>query len=266
MNIFKHELKALSHMLIGFTLSILALGAMFYSMYPMFTEEMDDFKELTQNVPEAALIALGLDFDKMGTFLGMFSFLFIYLGITAGIMAFLIGAKMLSKETRAKTSDFLLTKPRTRMSILLSKLLAGVVAILIVNVASFVENIIFARAYTSDSEFDLPKLLLMSSSMLWIQLWLLVLGVTVGVFFSKLKNPMPIATCTVLGLYALGTVGTVIGDEKLSYFSPFKYFDTTYLLNHDFYEPYLFLTAILGFIVLGVSSFVWYHYKDIHAV
>ena len=56
------------------------------------------------------------------------------------------------------------------------------------------------------------------------------------------------------------------GDEFKRYLSPFKYFDSYYMIEHTRYEG-AFLIVGLGIVAAAIiASYIYYTKKDIHSV
>jgi ABC-2 type transport system permease protein len=59
---------------------------------------------------------------------------------------------------------------------------------------------------------------------------------------------------------------SVIGEKAIRYITPFKYYDSAYIIKHSSYEA-SFLLLEAAFILIAISSsYVIYVKKDIHAV
>jgi ABC-2 type transport system permease protein len=70
----------------------------------------------------------------------------------------------------------------------------------------------------------------------------------------------------VFGFYILGSLGSVLGEDKVRYLSPFRYFDTAYIINNAAYEiPFVLIGIIFVLAAIG-CSYVVYIKKDIHSV
>ena len=133
MNMFLHELKAYRKSAIIWTTALVALVVLFLSMFPSFSREAEEFKKLLEGYPEALRRALGLAVENIGSILGFYSYVFLYISLVGAIQAMNLGMSIVSKEVRDKTADFLLTKPVTRTKIMTSKLLAAVASLVITN-------------------------------------------------------------------------------------------------------------------------------------
>jgi ABC-2 type transport system permease protein len=173
-----------------------------------------------------------------------------------------LGTSIVSKEVREKTADFLLTKPVKRSVVLTSKLVAAVSSLVITNVffigaASFITN----QVKTDDFSFEL--LLMLSLTVFFVQLMFLALGIVISVIFQKIKT---VSLATVFGFYFLGMFFDTSGEEVKRYISPFKYFDTTYIIKNSSYESSFLIVGGIIIILAIVTSFFVYAKKDVHSV
>ena len=176
-----------------------------------------------------------------------------------------LGTSIVSKEVREKTADFLLTKPVTRTTVLTAKLSAALVSLIVTNIVYIVAATVMA--YQVETEvFSLKPFILLSITMFLTQLMFLALGIIVSVLVPRMKSVLTVSLSTVFAFYFLGMISATTGDETKRYLSPFKYFDSAYIMNHSAYEvPFLFVGA--GIIIFAVAaSYVVYSKKDIHAV
>ncbi|KUO74104.1 MAG: ABC transporter permease [Desulfosporosinus sp. BRH_c37] len=265
MNMFLHELKAYRKSTITWTLALVGLVILFLSMFPSISKEAEEFKKVIEGFPEALRIALGLSVENIGSILGFYSYIFLYISLVGAIQAMNLGTSIVSKEIRDKTADFLLTKPVTRIKIMTSKLLAALTSLVITNVfylgaASMMASLVETKEYST------RIFLLLSLTLFFLQLIFLALGIIVSVVVSKLKSVLPISLGTVFAFFIVGALASTTGDDALRYLSPFKYFNSTYIVQNSSYESSFMIVAI-GFIVIAVTaSYLIYSKRDIHAV
>jgi ABC-2 type transport system permease protein len=93
----------------------------------------------------------------------------------------------------------------------------------------------------------------------------LVLGALFAVLIPKVKSVVSVTLPTVFGLYIVGTLGEVLGQTKVRYISPFRYFDTAYIISHVNLESrYLILEGVL--VVATIAAvYLIYMKKDVRA-
>lgn len=133
MNMFLFELKSYRKSLLIWSLSIIGIMVFLLSLFPSITREFDAFARILEGYPEPFRQAFGIQIESMGTFLGFYTYILMYITLCGAIQAMLLGMSVVSRETRERTADFLLTKPVTRTKVLTSKLLAAVASILLTN-------------------------------------------------------------------------------------------------------------------------------------
>ena len=265
MNMFIHEMKAYRKSTIIWTCSLIAIIVLFLSIYPSFSKEADAFKELMEGFPEPVRKAFGLSVDSMSSLVGFYSYTFLYITLCGAIQAMNLGTSILSKEVREKTADFLLTKPVTRTQIITAKLLAALTSLVITNVAYLTVASIMASLVKVE-DYSYKIFFMVSFTLLFVQLFFLALGVIVSVLSRRIKSVLPISLGTVFGFFIVGMLGSALGDEAVRYITPFKYFDTNYIINNSSYEGTFIMIEIVFIIVAIAASYYVYCKKDIHAV
>ena len=265
MNMFIHEMKAYRKSTIIWTCSLIAIIVLFLSIYPSFLKEADAFKELMEGFPEPVRKAFGLSVDSMSSLVGFYSYTFLYITLCGAIQAMNLGTSILSKEVREKTADFLLTRPVTRTQIITAKLLAALTSLVITNVAYLTVASIMASLVKVE-DYSYKIFFMVSFTLFFIQLFFLALGVIVSVLSRRIKSVLPISLGTVFGFFIVGMLGSAIGDEAVRYITPFKYFDTSYIIKNSSYEGTFIIIEIVLIIVAITTSYYVYCKKDIHAV
>jgi ABC-2 type transport system permease protein len=264
MNIFLHELKAYQRSIIIWALSMAALAVMYIFIFSGLAEDIQSFITLLNNMPEVVKKMLSIYVDSLSRLEGFYSFVFMYVVLCGAIQAMNLGVSIISKEVRDKTADFLLTKPVSRKDILTYKLLAAVTSLVITNIIYLAITV--SATFTVKSEFSMKIFLMISSTLFFVQLMFLSLGIVVSVVARKIKSVISISLSTVFGFFIVSMLGSVIGDEAVRYISPFKYFDSAYILNNAAYETSYIIVGTLFVITSIAASYYLYVKKDIHAV
>lgn len=265
MNIFLHELKAYRKSTIIWLLSLIAIMVLFMSLFPSFHKDAGEFTKLLEGYPESLRKAIGLDLNNLFTLMGFYTYSLTFIVLVGAIQAMNLGTSIVSKEVREKTADFLLTKPVTRTTVITAKLMAAFVSLVITNI------IYGAAAYGMASQvkvedYSLKMFLLLSLSILWVQLLFLAIGIVMSVMIRKIKSVLTVSLATVFSFYFIGMIGATTGDASLRYLSPFKYFDPSEIIKHSGYEiSYVITGAVIIGIAISASYYV-YAKKDIHAV
>lgn len=265
MNMFLHELKAYRKSTIVWSISLVALVALFLSMFPSFSKDAEEFKQLLEGFPVELRKAIGLSVDSIATLLGFFSYAFLYIKLAGAIQAMNLGTSILSKEIREKTADFLLTKPVTRTQIVTSKLLAALVSLVLTNIV-FISATLMIASLVAGNDFSRKTLLLVSITLFFIQIMFLVIGILISIVFPRIKSVISVSLGTVFGFFMLGMISSTTDDTGLRFLTPFNYFDSAYIVKNMAYEnSFLFVEIIFIIIAVGASYYM-YVKKDVHSV
>lgn len=264
MNMYLHELRAYRKSTVIWICSLVALLVFLLSIFPSVATEGEEFNKLILSYPEAVRKAFGLIMD-LTTFLGYYSYIFQFVLLFGAIQAMNLGTSIISKEVRQKTADFLLTKPVQRSEIVTSKLLAVLTSLVLTNIvyttmAAVVGNMVKVQ------DFNMKIFLLISLALFFTQLIFMALGVLISVAAAKIRSVIAVSVGTVFGFFIVNMFSSIIGDDALRYITPFRYFDTAYIMKNSGYEVE-FLVIGLIFVVLAIAaSYLIYIKKDIHAV
>lgn len=265
MNIFFHELRAYRKSTMIWSVSLVMIIVLFMSFYPSFAKDAEEFQKIMEGYPEAIRNALGFNLGSFFTILGFYCFPLSFITLCGAIQGMNHGTSIVSKEVREKTADFLLTKPVTRSTVLTAKLMAAFFSIVITNVVYLAVTIIMAFQVQTE-DFSVKILIMLSLSMFFIQLIFLALGVIISVIAPRIKSVLTVSLTTVFAFYFLGMFSSTTGEEAKRYISPFKYFDTAYIIKHASYEStFLIVGAVIIILAITASYFV-YAKKDIHSV
>lgn len=266
MNIFLYELKSLRKSMLLWTLSILALAALYLSIFPSMAKDAEEFKLLLASYPPAIRAMLGINLDYITSLLGFYSMIFTFIILCGAIQAMNLGVSILSKESRERTVDFLLVKPVSRSVIVSAKLLAAVVTLVITNIIFLSLSTLLVTLEDSQN-FSLKLFILINLTMFFVQLIFIAIGMLVSLFFKKIKNVLPISLGVVFGFYLIGTLLVTDPSNKAErILSPFKYFDITYIINNGRYEPFYLIVSAVIIAAAITCSYILYNRKDIHAV
>lgn len=264
MNVFLHELKEYRKSIFIWACSMTLLSVLYIMLFKGFGSEIESFKEFLSNMPDAIIKAFNILIDSISTLEGFYSFVFSFVVLCGAIQAMNLGTDILSKEIRDKTADFLMTKPISRICIMKSKIAAVFTALIITNIIYLGLTISVAVAIVDT--FNLKVFVLISITMFFVQLMFAALGILVSVLARKIKSVISVSLSTVFGLYILGSLGSIIGEEKVRYLSPFRYFDPVYIIEHAAYEWSFVVVGLIFIIGATVASYLIYLKKNIYSV
>lgn len=264
MNVYLHELKSYKKSTIIWTCSLVAVAIFFLSMFPGFSMEAEEFNKLIMSYPEEVRKALGIG-SNITSFFGFYSYVFFYIVLCGSIQAMNLGLSVISKEVREKTADFLLTKPVARRHIVTSKILAILTCLIFTNMVYIICSGIMS-SIVNKKEFSIKIFILISITMFFIQLIFMAMGVIISVIMPKIKSVIGVSTGVVFSFFIISMFGSVIGDKAIRYITPFKYFDTLYIINNRGYETPFIVIGIIFIVTAILASYLIYIKKDIHAV
>lgn len=265
MNIYWHELKANRKSMMIWSISLMLLAVLYLSFFPSFSKDAEQFVKILEGYPEAVRIALGVNTANFFTLLGFYCFPLAFITLCGAIQAMNLGTSIISKEIRDKTADFLLTKPVKRSEVVTSKLLAAFTTIIITDVFYFTAAS-FMAFQVKEADFSFKIFTMLTMTVLFVQLMFLVIGFIVSVIFQKIRSVLTVSLATVFAFYFLGMLSDTSGETAKRFISPFKYFDTSYILkNASFEGEFLLAEGIIILIAVALSYFI-YAKKDIHSV
>jgi len=224
-------------------------------LFPMIADQAAEFQKVFESFPEAFRKAFGLTTMNLGDVLGYYSFAFLYIVLAGAVQAMNLGVTVLSAEVRDKTGDFLFVKPVKRTRIITMKIIAVLVQIGVVNVVMCVTSWLIL-SFVSDKPFDMLLYLLLTGSLMFVQLFFASFGLAVSVFLKRIRTVLPISMGVVFLFYIIFLLNQTLEDEKLGWLSPFGYFDLAYISQHVQYQG----KFLLAWIVL-IATFIFFTYK-----
>ncbi|MDD3452992.1 MAG: ABC transporter permease [Bacilli bacterium] len=261
MNIYIFEIKKYLKSTIIWILIIFLLGLLMISFYPIIKTDLIEFSSLINNYPKPIKNAFGINIDMMSTALGYFSsFPLTFIIICSTLQSIILGISIFNNEFKEKVSDFLLTKPVERKTIVTAKFLAYFTLIIITNLILFFSMYILIIIFNKGS-ININIYFMILFSVLLLQLIFLAVGCLIPTFLKKLKSSLSLSIGIIMGLY---TLSTFVDDEKLLYFIPFKYFNYKYILREQKYETKYIILSLLVIIVSVIFTYKIYNKKDIY--
>lgn len=265
MNIFRYELRANGKTAFWYLVGMVAFLGFYLAFYPSFAKDSEAFLKVAEGFPPALESALGFRFADMVSLLGYYSFELLYVALVGSIWAMNLGVGILSKEERDKTADFLFSKPASRSVVILAKWGASLSLVVLSNLILFPLSAWFLGTISGES-YPLRSFLLLTASVPFLEFFFLGVGFLIGAFLSRIRNTIGISLGVVFGTFAIGAFAVQGEDDLMRFLSPFKYFESRYILNNGTYE-WEYLAFGLGVLVLCVlGAWVWYVRKDIESV
>jgi ABC-2 type transport system permease protein len=236
------------------------------SVFSSLAIDAETMNEMMAEFPEEFLEAFGMNGVDFSTVLGFFGIIILLCQLCVAIQAANYGFGLVSVEERELTADFLLTKPVGRRKILTSKLLAALTGLAITNIVIWLSSFIFISIYRDGRPYETKTLLLLLFTITFLQLFFLTVAILISLFKIKIRSVTPYSMGLVFGLYILSAFSGMIGDDNLSKITPFKHFESNYIVTNGAYDlPLVFISVSLIIFSL-VGSYILYQRRDIHSV
>jgi ABC-2 type transport system permease protein len=268
MNIFLRELKANRKALIIWSVCMLLLvvcGMAKYSAYtsPSGTSGGQSINDLLKVMPTSIKALMGFGSFDVSTIAGYFAILIVYTELTLAIHAALLGAGIIAKEERDKTTEYLMVKPVSRAAVITSKLIAGLVNVFILNIVTLISSLALIPIYNKAQDIT-GVILLMFLSMFIVQLIFLSLGAVLAACMKNPKGSGAIATGIILVAYFVARITDMF--VKLSFLdviSPFKYFDLERIIKGNGLNIVPVLLSLALVAVFTFSTYYFYQKRDL---
>jgi len=262
MNIYKRELKSESKSIFYWTSGIGLMLVLSMIAFPMMTDSGVDITNFMDAMPRTLMVLFGMSDLDMGTSLGYHGILFFYVVLAGVIYSAMLGTRIVSKEEVMKTSEFLLTRPRTRKSILTSKVLAGITLITFFNILTYVYSLLSFMII--EEKFSLSGPLFKETVSLYILMLLFfAFGLASAALFRKAKVSGAVTLTAVFITFLISIFHDLLDrPEYLRILTPFRYFPLVDLVEkNELSLLYLMISIILS-AILGSLAYILYSKRD----
>jgi len=229
-NVFFMELRRHRRGILIWCAVLLCLNAFMMFFYPLVVEsrifeQMNSF--FSNPFFKGMMTTFGVDLENMTSALGYYvTYNAVYTMLLGSLVAVLLGGRLVAREEKDKTAEFLLTKPVTRGEVLNSKMAALGVLVTGLNLAVVLAGFVLLEVFT-DAPYDLGAFLTVS----W-QTWLLTLafgavGFLVAACAKRARAVTGASLGIVLGFYFVGGLSRVSESTRaIGFISPFRFVQT----------------------------------------
>lgn len=258
MNVFLREMKTHRNSLIFWCLGMLAMIGSGMAKYGAFESSGTSVNKLMEELPRAVRIIFGVGTFDLSKAIGFYGLLYMYLVVMATIHAVVLGADIISKEERDRTSEFLFTKPVRRTTIITAKLMAALVNMVVLNIVTLISSILVVDYYNK-AESDTRGILMLMAGMFLLQMIFLSIGTSVAAISKKPRPATSMATAVLLVAFILSVVVDINTNlEFLKYATPFQYFDAKDIMPGSRLDPAY--TALSGVITVALLTVTYRFY------
>ena len=263
MNIIFREIRAHYKGLIGWSAGMLFLVIAGMAKFSAIASGGQQAIQLFKTFPKPVLVIAGINGLDVGTAIGYFGVLYLYILLMATIHAAMIGAEIISKEERDRTSEFLYPKPISRSKIVTEKLIAAIINIIILNLITTVSSILAVSFYAKNFSNNNMILTLMIGLFI-MQILFFALGSVLAGVFKNPKLPTVVATAILLVTYIIWVIVDLNSKlDFLKYVTPFKYFDASVIINDGHLDPlYIALSSVI-IVIFITTTYIFFNRRDL---
>lgn len=265
MNIYLRELRANAKSLFFWILGLVMVIAAGIGKFSGAGNTDQSINAIMEAMPEIVLVIFGmngLNLDTVEGYYGVISFMVLIMTAVHGGM---LGAGIISKEERDRTSEFLFVKPVSRPRIITSKIFAALTNVVALNLISLIISFIMVKTVDQNTDLSLTMVSVALGTLL-IQLLFMFLGTCLASVIKKSDKASGISATAVLVGYIIYVLSDL--DEKLRFFkvlSPFKYFEPKNIINGEGFE-FIYIAILLALTAMFIAAtYIPFKKRDLNA-
>lgn len=245
---FKREMKSNLKSFIIWTIILIGIFFVVYLIYPSIIKS-DDIKQIDEMMkifPKEMLKAFNMDITSIDSAFGWLkSEGFIFVILIIGCYSSILGSNILLKEENDGTIEYLNSLPIKRNNIVLSKMLCGILYIILM---IFILGIFNYIGLSLSGDFDKKQFILLSITPLFPSIVIFFICMFISTFTHKTKKMIGISLGIVFISYIIQILSTISESvEFLKYISIFTLADIRNVVVNVSIDP------IIGIISLGLS-------------
>lgn len=260
----KRELKVNLKSFIIWLVLLMGMFLLVFCMYPMIIEggNINEIDEMMKLFPEEILKAFNMDISSLDSAYGWlktegFVFVLLIIGCYAGIL----GANILLKEESDKTIEYLNSLPIKRNSIILSRVLSGIIYIVAMVIMIGIFNYI---GLSISGDFNKKQYILLSLTPMLSSFVIFFSCMFLSTFTHKTKKMLGVSLGLVLGSYVLQIFSLLSTEiEFLKYFSAFTLADIRNVIEDIAINPMMVLISFGISVVFLVLAVIRYNKKEL---
>ena len=262
MTLFLHELRRGITALLIWTLIIAAMVLICVLIFPEMSLDMEDVGSMFAGMGSFT-DAFGMDRLNIGTLTGFYGIeCSNILGICGGIFAAILGMSALAEEEKNRTAEFLLTHPVSRMSVMTSKIVSGLLQIFILNLITFL-TAEMAFLIIGDKP-DTGSFLLMHLAYLLLQFELFLVCFGISAFLKR--GAVAIGAGIALLAYFINILGNLTEKAEIAkYFTPYSYAEPADIVSNGTLSWRYVLIGVAAAAVFLSAGILRYLKKDIRS-
>jgi ABC-2 type transport system permease protein len=264
MNIFLRELRAHRKSLIIWSIAIFFMITSAMAKYSAYNESDQSMNELLSKIPKTIRAVLGMGDFNLTTISGFYGMCYFYLILMAAIHASMLGANIISKEERDKTTEFLMVKPVSRSQIMTSKIIAALFNIVVFNIVTLVLSIAIVEKYAK-GESIMGEIFTLMLGMFILQLIFLFIGTTIAAARANPKSAASTSMAVMLVTFVLSSIISMNNSlDFLKFTTPFKYFEAQDLISGKGFNPLFVMLSVIIISLMVYFTYTFYKKRDLN--
>lgn len=261
---FKREMKVNFKNFIIWLLVLIAIFLVVFLVYPSIVNS-DNIKMLDEMMavfPQEILKTFNMDISSMESVFGWlksegFVFALLIIGCYAGIL----GSNILLKEENDKTIEYLNSLPIKRNNIVCSKVLTGLIYIVLMVLILGIFNFI---GLALSGDFNKTQYILLSITPIFPSVVIFFLCMFLSTYAHKTKKMLGVSLGIVFISYVLHTLATIAEPvEFLKYFSVFTLADIRNVIIDISINPLMIIISIGLSVLLFTLTLIRYNKKEL---
>ena len=261
---FKRELKINLKSFIIWTSILIGLFLVVFLVYPSIvnSENMEMMDEMMKMFPEEMLKAFNMDIATIDSAFGWLKTEgFVFVLLITGIYSGILGSNILLKEESDKTIEYLNSVPVTRKKIVASKILCGILYIILMILFLGVFNFV---GLSLSGDFDRKSYLLLSITPIFSSLVIFAVCIFLSTFTHKTKKTLGISLGIVFASYFLNVISEMgESTEFLKYISIFTLADIRNVIVNVSINPLMIVLAIGITAIFMILTTIRYEKKEL---
>ena len=261
---FKREMKINLKSFIIWTSILIGLFLVVFLVYPSIvnSENMEMMDEMMKMFPEEMLKAFNMDISTIDSAFGWLKTEgFVFVLLITGIYSGILGSNILLKEENDKTIEYLNSVPVTRKKIALSKILCGILYIVLMVVIVGIFNFV---GLSLSGDFDKKTYILLSITPIFSSIVIFALCLFLSTFTHKTKKTLGISLGIVFASYFLNIISEMSeSTEFFKYISVFTLADIRNVIINVSINPVMVILSIIITAIFMFLAVIHYDKKEL---
>ena len=261
---FKREMKINLKSFIIWTSILIGLFLVVFLVYPSIvnSENMQMMDEMMKIFPEEMLKAFNMDISSIDSAFGWLKTEgFVFVLLITGIYSGILGSNILLKEENDKTIEYLNSVPVTRKKIAISKILCGILYIVLMVAIVGIFNFV---GLSLSGDFDKKTYILLSITPIFSSIVIFALCLFLSTFTHKTKKTLGISLGIVFASYFLKIISELSeSTEFLKYISVFTLADIRNVIVDVSINPVMVILSIIITLIFIFLAVIHYDKKEL---